>query len=143
MPDGPIPFVGPTIPGIEFPAWLTQLTPPGPDVPPDLARYFGVWTGNWGDTWGNTTGVTVFYRFTRDRAFVIFCSTGTSRFKGGCSSAGSIPSQQGRLAGSWGTQQTEYAMNPDGTLKGHSSFVLAGERGVIHWWGHSLVKIYP
>ena len=74
--------------------------------------------------------MTVFYRFARDRAFVVFCAAGTNRFDGFCTPAGSIPFVDGKLEGSWGTQQTKYSMNPDGTLKGHSRFVLDGQRGV-------------
>lgn len=139
-----IPFVRPNIAGIEFPTWLTELTPPRPDTPSELARYFGVWAGSWGDTaWGNTQGVTVVHKVTPDHAFVVFCHAGTARFSGGCSSGAQIPFKKGKLAGVRGTSEIEYSMKPDGTLNGHSSFVLPGERGVIHWWGHGLTRIGP
>lgn len=145
-PTASVPFVRPTgiSDAIQFPSSLTELIPPAPDVPAELARYYGVHVGTWGDTsWGYTQGVTVIHRITRTQAWVMFCNAGHTRFPGRCSNGGLMPFREGKLVAE-GRFQVEYWFDANGVLKGHASFPAGGSgSGLIHWWGETLTKVYP
>ena len=136
------PFVRP--PGlpesVTLPKNLTLLFPPGPDVPPELARYYGVWTG----LWGAADSVSVIHQMDSRTAYVVYCwgaVPGSYILTAGCTE-GRLEFKGGELRAE-GRRTGKYTFNPNGTLQSEATRVSREAGGIAKSEAKSLRKIYP
>ena len=136
-----IPFTRPAdLPGnVSLPENLTAIFPPGPDVPPDLARFYGVWTG----LWGQADSISVIHRMTAKSAVVIYCwgaVPGAYILTAGCTE-GRLDSKDGELKAD-GRRTVRYRLRPDGGLEGEATGV-SRQAGNHQSEANNLRRVYP